>query len=753
MSFNGRRKILSLVWVCFQMIACSEAFGPWSGPAASVDTVAGAQEHLQEVGTRIPEPFTVRVLDVDGRSVAGVTVVWTASAGVLTNATPITGRDGLASVQWTLGTVSGIQTLTASVNNVPNASFVAHALPGPASQIVLSRDTVRLLGVGDAFRLTARAADKFGNAVSGTVQIEPADTTVVTATSFGGGAVLTAHRQNATTELRVSAANLSRTATVIVLPLPCQGSTGVLDLAVGQVATLSGASAAEFCVRGTSNGAEFTAIPFYSDLSAAAIRLSLYSGGTTSIVAPAAVTARSNVVRAQRVSAPQPDANFESRLREVSQRELTAMIGIARAAQRRNHRLNLMAVPQVGDLIQLNTNATATCSNAVMKPARVAAITRRAIVVADTANPPNGFTDTDYRYFGEAFDTLVYPIDTENFGQPSDIDGNERVILFFTRSVNELTPPNQNFFVGGFFFSRDLFPTTGTTKLEGCAGSNVAEMFYLLAPDPGGVVNQNVRSADFVRGLTVGVLAHEFQHLINASRHLYVSNSQTFEDVFLDEGLAHIAEELVFYRSSGLAPRQNISYEMTQSSPSVLAAFNQFGAANMRRLHEYLLNPVANSPYANNADLATRGAIWSFLRYAADRKGGSENALWLALANPAVGVHGMDNLSRVFGPDLQLWIRDWATANYADDLVPGVESQDTHPSWNFRSVISGMNESQFGLPTLRLDPANVTGISIRDGSAGYLRFAVPPGGTGGGRLASRAGDLPASVSLSIIRTR
>jgi Big-like domain-containing protein len=753
MSFSGRRKILGLVWVCFQMTACSEAFGPWSGPAASVDIVAGADQHLQEVGTKIPEPFTVRVLDVDGRNVAGVTVVWTASAGALTNATSVTGRDGLASVQWTLGTLSGTQTLTASVNNLPTTTFVAHALPGHVSQIVLSRDTVRLLGVGDAFRLTARAADQFGNSVSGNVQIESADTTVVTATTFGGGAVLTAHRQNATTQLRVSVGSLSRTATVIVLPLPCQSSAGVLDLAVGQVAVLSGAAAAEFCVRGSADGAEFTAIPFYSDLSAAAIRLSIFGGGTASIVPPGTATPTSNVIRSQRIVALQPDPNFEPRLREVSQRELTPIIGIARAAQRGNHRLNLMAMPQVGDVIQLNTNSTATCSNAVMKPARVAAITQRAIVVADTANPANGFTDADYRNFGEAFDTLVYSVDTENFGEPSDIDGNQRVILFFTRAVNELTPPNQNFFVGGFFFSRDLFPTTGTTTLEGCAGSNVAEMFYLLVPDPVGVINQNVRTADFVRGLAVGVLAHEFQHLINASRRLYLSNSRTFEDVFLDEGLAHVAEELVFYRSSGLTPRQNISYETTQSSPSILAAFNQFGAANMRRFHEYLLNPTANSPYANNAEIATRGATWSFLRYAADRRGGSESALWFQLANPPVGVHGMDNLSRVFGPDLQQWIRDWATANYADDLVEGIESQDTHPSWNFRSILSGMNENQFGLPTVTLETASVTGLSIRDGSAGYLRFGVSAGGIGGGRVTSRAGDLPASVSLSIIRTK
>ncbi|MFL5537423.1 MAG: hypothetical protein ACJ8J0_00435, partial [Longimicrobiaceae bacterium] len=84
-------------------------------------------------------------------------------------------------------------------------------------------------------------------------------------------------------------------------------------------------------------------------------------------------------------------------------------------------------------------------------------------------------------------------------------------------------------------------------------------MFYMLAPDPTGV-HGNVRSVAFVGGVTIGTLGHEFQHLINASRHLYVNGSTTFEDFFLDEGLAHEAEELVFYRASGLSPGQNIDY-------------------------------------------------------------------------------------------------------------------------------------------------------------------------------------------------
>ena len=155
------------------------------------------------------------------------------------------------------------------------------------------------------------------------------------------------------------------------------------------------------------------------------------------------------------------------------------------------------------------------------------------------------------------------------------------------------SPARIRSYVGGFFFSRDLFPKTATAGVDACATSNVAEMFYLLVPDPDGVVNQNVRSTDFVRTVTAGILAHEFQHLINASRHLYVNTgNSTFEESFLDEGLAHMAEELAFYRASGLAPRQNISAATVQSSQRISDAFDTFGSANIRRYREFLISAL-----------------------------------------------------------------------------------------------------------------------------------------------------------------
>ena len=681
--------------------------------------------------------------------------MWSTHSGTLSAASSVTDGNGTATVEWTLGNTAGSQTATASVVGLQSVTFSVNAAAGPLAQIILSRDTVALLGIGDQFRLTARAADRFGNSLAQSTNVESNDPTIVTADNFGSGAILTAHASDRTTTVLATAGSVQKTGTVVVLPPPCGPGSQSFSLAVGQVAQLSGSAASEFCVQGTASGAEFTAIPYFSDFNGSLLRISISTGGTTTAATSNRVIqpAFQRVVPAvQRLF---PDDGFELALRQRSVAELTPLIPAARMSRQQGAgRFSLsVAVPTVGDIMKFNTNARDACANPTMRAGRVAAITNRAIVVADTANPANGFTTADFQNFGAAFDTLVFPVDSTNFGAPTDIDNNQRVILFFTRAVNELTPPNAGFYVGGFFFSRDLFPTTPSSGVSGCPASNFAEMFYMLAPDRDGVVNQNVRTIDFVRSVALATLAHEFQHLINASRHLYVNGSSAFEDTFLDEGLAHVAEELAFYRSSGLRPHQNLTYAMINSSPSIQVAFDNFAAANFRRFDEYLSDPQANSPYADNAFIPTRGAIWSFLRYAADRRGSSESEMWFQLANPPTNVHGIGNITRSVTPDLAGWVRDWTIANYADDFVPDLASVDTHQSWNLRSIVEVVNQGFWALDTQPVDSSNITSVSIGDGSAAYLRFAVRPGAVGGGRLTARGAAAPPGFTLSILRTK
>jgi hypothetical protein len=757
MRFTALFSTLLSFAVAALVIACGDVYGPRVHPPTGVTAVSGDAQPASEVGLKLAKPLVVRVFDERGQNLYGVTVTWQTATGTLADSSSVTDINGMAKMEWTLGPFAGNQSATATVSGLKPVQFKQTAIAGPFAQIILTRDTVHLLAVGDVFQLRARAADRFGNFVSVRTTVQSEDPSIVTADNFlnGTGAVLTARASGKTTTIRATAESIVKMGTVIVLPPPCQPGTNGLNLAVGEATVLSGIAASEFCVQGTAAGAEFVAIPFFSDFSGSQLRLSILAGSSTTGLA-SRQSAQTLQLEHSFSRQLKKDEAFEAELRERSLVELTPLIPSARAARRENAgKLELsLAGPQIGDLLQLNTNAFSACTNAKMRTGRVAAITARAIIVTDTSNPPNGFTAEDYQHFGSIFDTLVYPVDTTNFGAPSDLDNNQRVILFFTRAVNELTPPGRDFYVSGYFFNRDLFPVTTAGSVQGCPASNVGEMFYLLVPDPNGMVNQNVRTVDFVKTVILGTLAHEFQHLINASRRLYVNTgSSTFEDLFLDEGLAHIAEELTFYRASGLTPGQNISYQTIQSTAKTQSAFDGFGAANFLRYREYLTNPAGTSPYVNNADITTRGAIWSFLRYAADRRGGSEKQLWFDLANPPPGVGGVSNITRAVTADLGVWVRDWTVANYADDFIAGIQAIDSHPSWNTRSMVSAVNEGGWPLSAKELDTTTITSLNVSDGSAAYLHFGVAANTVGGGRITARGAPVPSGFTLTILRTR
>ena len=541
-------------------------------------------------------------------------------------------------------------------------------------------------------------------------------------------------------------------------------STAVTSLSPGQV--LTGLGATSLCVAGGTSGGEFALVPFNtaldgsagtsftvqaSGVTATAVASRLPTEGTFNVLAGASRTSAT-------LSSLALTRALDAKLRASEARDLTARIAGARAWMRSRQRttsgsvpgLSLSVVPstaQVGQFVTLNANTESACSSPDLRTGRVAAVSKKAIIVADTSNPASGYTDADYASMASTFDNLVDPTDTKAFGSPTDIDGNGHVVLFFTRAVNELTPAKSTSYVAGFFYARDLFPSTPSPDFDACAGSNGGEMFYLLVPDPNGVVNGNKFTKDNVTRVVIATLGHEYQHLINASRRMYVNTDATdFEVTWLDEGLSHVAEELLFYAETGLAPRANIDATTLRSSSAYVDAFNEDAISNFSRLESYLGAPSSNSPFADNDDLATRGATWSFLRYAADHTGSDDGTTWYQLVNST--TTGVANLQRVFGTDLTALARDWATSVFADD-VASTDARYQQPSWNLRSIFAAL-ESTGGYPlsTVALGASPMT-MSVDGGSAAYLRFAVSAGQTATVQFST----LPSNVQLTLVRTR
>ena len=626
-----------------------------------------------------------------------------------------------------------------------------------ASPVVFEVTTVSdspLSGVTVTFAVATGSAT-----VSPTTAVTDANGTASTTIKFGASA---GNVEVTASVGRSLVARITATATTVV-SADCASSSTTLTL--GQVVT--GVNGTSLCVAGGSEGGDFALVPFNTTLdgasrtsvafqaigvSASAVA-SLTPTPTGSFNLLAGTSLESTTLASQRLTRA-----LDAKLRASEGRELAPLIPGARIWMTKRARatsglvpgLALSVIPstaKVGDLVSLNANSSSACSSPNMRMGRVAAVSSKAIIVADTTNPASGYTDADYASIASTFDNLVDPTDTKAFGSPTDIDGNGHVVLFFTRAVNELTPANSSSYVGGFFYARDLFPSTATTDFQACAASNGGEMFYLMVPDPNGVVNGNKFTKTAVTNVVIATVGHEYQHLINASRRMYVNTAATdFEETWLDEGLSHIAEELLFMAKTGLKPRANIDATLLRTSAAYVDAFNNEAISNFGRLGEYLEAPTANSPFADNDDLATRGATWSFLRYAADHTGADDGTTWFQLVNSTSS--GLANLTSVFGSNLTTLARDWATAVFADDIT-GTDARYQQPTWNMRSIFGALQSNgAYPLSTTTLGASGAT-VNITGGSAAFLRFGVAAGQA----ATIQWNTLPSNVQLTLVRTR
>lgn len=749
--------VLALVPACGR-----DSVGPSQRPAAKLDAASDLTAN-GVVGTALPRPLLVTVSDADGRPVAGATVTFavTRGSGSVGARVATSDRQGQASTAWTLGTVAGPNEVTASVSGVAaSIKFEATAVAGAVSRIVLTPRNARILNGSDTTRVVALSTDQFGNTASPAPSVAPRDTSLVSIDSFG---LVRALRRGAATYLVATAGGVADSALLTVLgpgQSICTAVAQPIDMVVGQVITDAAGSGT--CVHASDAGAEYAVIPYYNSTAPGAVRQLEVEGiglGTPGLLPSRAPSPMRAPIGA---AAPALSRNetFELALRARERVGMTPYVAGARQwyrnrtptlGQGAQPALSATAPLAVGDLVQLNTNSNDYCANPTVSTGRVAAITKNAIVVADTSNPAGGFTDAEYQSIGITFDTLVNAVDTAAFGTPSDIDNNGRVIMFFTKAVNQLTPRGSGSVVLGFFYSRDLLPKTSTAG--DCPGSNVGEMFYLMVPDPQGLVS-DPRSKAQVVSFTNGTVAHEYQHLINASRRLYVNNAgDVQEEVWLNEGLSHIAEELNFFRASGLAPRQNID-SAALGTNKVRAAYATFSANNFGRFRKYLQSTEAQGPFGSSEfddDLPTRGAIWDFLRYAADQQSGAgDGTVWYRLVNTRLA--GIDNITHVFGSGVMNMMRDWAISVLTDDYVSGLDQRFQEPTWNLRADMP-FEGLDYALAPRFLADGQVTVFLLSGGGASFLRFAVPAGQDALLTVTSSRLPLPSNVQLSVVRLR
>ncbi len=629
----------------------------------------------------------------------------------------------------------------------------------PRGWLSVSPASISVFAPGTA-SITASARAVTGVRLPGSATFSTGDASVATVDASG---TVTGVGPGSTS---VTVQSGSATASVAVAVCP--------DLAVGGVYHTTLASGESVCVGGYT-GAEYTILPINPSTSSS-LSVTLTGTGIQGVTGPP-----SPRVAASPLGNDTDDltTDREAHLADLERsRQQLAGLSVDGTAQARTIPAG---IPSVGDLWTLNV--ARGCSGTVdNRTGTVRVVRNHVIIVSDNDNPAGGFNAADYDTIAEEFDVLAWPAVTDAFGTPTDVDGNERIVLFYTRAVNELSPPASASVTYSYFESRDLYSAATCTR------SNEGEILYMLVPDPTGVVNSNVRTVSSVRGQTIRTAGHELQHLVNASRRLYVAGASTLEETWLDEGLSDAAEELMFYKVTGLPggtystggsgnsityakesgtprtpinPRENINLSTLTSGTNAswrVYSFNAYANYNYGRLKSFYQRPDLSHPLYGpvggntSAELGNRGALWAFLRYAADRRGGDENTFWAAFGNST--TTGAATLQAALGlaseAELQTWTRDWVVAVYADDAVSGVAATYTQPSWNYRSVYGGLG----GFPLTVTPLSNATPFTrtlTAGGSTWYFRAGVPASGTATFQLSAPTATAP--VSVSVLRTK
>ena len=388
-------------------------------------------------------------------------------------------------------------------------------------------------------------------------------------------------------------------------------------------------------------------------------------------------------------------------------------------------------------------------------------VSQHAIIVSDVTSPAGGFTSADFQAIATEFDSMIYPTDSAYFGKPTDIDNNGHIYIYYTPAVNKLTPAgvaNTSGYVGGFFFAGDLYAPTAA----GCLSSNQGEIFYLLAPDPSGTFG-NAFSTSFVRQVTRGTVAHELQHMINSGNRYVSPVVQPFEATWLDECLAHFAEDAVGRAEAGFADNRTVTYtDINALDPSIA---NAFFVQNFARTKYYVERPDTTAAIVNHvkaaANLASRGAEWSLLRYAADwfNTGGNPRTLTRALvAGPDTGTV---NLAKATGVPLDTVLARYLVTLYTDhrSFMP-TGSPYNYRSYTLRQLVTGTligsETTTSYLPVGAIGNGSTTLVArVPASSAAYFLTSLTTGGARTVKITDSNGNASADPygRVYVVRTQ
>lgn len=715
MALSRAVRLLAAVAATVSLAACGSS--PAEPEPELELAITGGDRQFGVANRRLDAPLEVVVRRVDsGEGESGALVTWSVQRGAasLEDASGTTDTEGRARVTVTLGDGTDTVRVRASIQAHPEAAatFEAYVIDHP-QVAALSREVAR---GGDTLVLTGRgfSADPSSNVVL-----------------FSGirARVLSASSE----ELRVEVPRCLPGRTVGVSTQLGAVRSEPLPLRVEDVGSFTHLERGEYidvdeseevrCIRLEGGGANYLVMPYAAGTTGAArydfVLTGLGGGGPgAGVGAHAGAPSHPSVpgAAAQAADVPFP-ARWEGSLRAEEARLVRN--GVLRARAVAPTPGAPASAPEVGQRRTFSVLNADGGFDQVTAVARV--VGTQAVLYVDETAPTGGLEDADLEAFAATFDDVIYPTDTEAFGQPSDLDGNGHVAILFTPTVNGLTPRGSEGFVGGFFYGLDLLDR---------AGSNHGEVFYAVVPDPEGTYS-DPRGKGKILQVVPAILAHEFQHMIHFNERVLKLGAERTEALWLSEGLAQMAEELV---ARAFSRRGN------------LLTAKHFRDGNDDRARRWLAATDAHSLIVatGQGSLEERGAGWLFTLWLWDLDDRGELLARLTRTTRT----GTENVAAVTGHPWKRVLADWGAALYLDGLpIPGLPFG--YPTIDLKARLSGPDPFPL-TPELLLDEDFTRTGSLWSSSLKHY-IGVPPsdGGTVLRLGGAAGGNAPAEAGLRL----
>jgi hypothetical protein len=241
--------------------------------------------------------------------------------------------------------------------------------------------------------------------------------------------------------------------------------------------------------------------------------------------------------------------------------------------------------------------------------------------------------DSKARAAAEEFESNVYGLITENFGPPSDVDENGKIIILLLDIIDDDSPDS---YTAGYFQAHHSLSGPSYSH------SNRADMIF-MDTNPG---NPGTETFNMT-------LAHEFQHLVNFNR-TYIEGGGKQFDEWINEGLSSAAEYLYLKKKTPASPHvtRKIDHYKDDSDDDI-----RNGVNFVTWTPSYAKNPYSS--------YATVYLFFQWLRIQTDPDLSSVNIYKKIFESPNMDYQAVAGaVEPALGKDWSEILQNWFKANY-----------------------------------------------------------------------------------------